>query len=68
MMIVVYILIGVIVFQSILHRIERKDLYNRIMSSDLRDYKAAIGKSEKPPISRHKEVLNKWRKKGSDKE
>lgn len=58
-------LIAVIVLQSILHYCERRDLYNRIMSKDLSEYK----KNDKlpPPIpSAHDRVLNKWRNKAGD--
>lgn len=37
---IVYVLAGIIVIQAIIHRIERKDLINRIMSRDVYEYKA----------------------------
>ena len=60
---IAYILCGIIVAQEILHRIERRDLYNRIMSNSLREYKQ---KETAPvaPTSAHRRVLNKWRDKG----
>ena len=60
------ILIAVIVLQSILHYCERRDLYNRIMSKDLSDYKKN-DKNLPPHIpSAHDRVLNKWRNKAGD--
>jgi hypothetical protein len=37
---IVYVLAGIIVIQAIIHRRERKDLINRIMSRDVYEYKA----------------------------
>jgi hypothetical protein len=37
--VVITLLIGIIAVQSISHRQERKDLYNRIMAKDLQEYK-----------------------------
>ena len=63
---VVYTLCGVIVIQQIIHHFERKDLYNRIMSRSLTDYK---GDSPGYQVSAHKRVLNRWREhKGGDDE
>lgn len=63
---VVYTLCGVIVIQQIIHHFERKDLYNRIMSRNLMDYK---GDSPGYQVSAHKRVLNRWREhKGGDDE
>lgn len=60
MMNVIYILSAVIVIQSILHRFERRDLYNRIMCGDIRELRQEKN-NIKRPISRHQEVMNKWR-------
>ena len=58
------ILCGVIVAQSVIHHIERQDLYDRIQSGTFADYQA--GKS--PPRARsptRREILSrKW--KGDD--
>lgn len=63
---VVYALCGVIVIQQIIHHFERKDLYNRIMSKNLTEYK---GDSPGYQVSAHKRVLNRWREhKGGDDE
>ena len=63
---VVYTLCGVIVIQQIIHHFERKDLYNRIMSKNLTEYK---GDSPGYQVSAHKRVLNRWReRKGGDDE
>lgn len=58
-MFAVYALCGVILIQQIIHHYERKDLYNRIMSKTLTEYK---GDSPGYQISAHKRVLNQWRK------
>lgn len=61
-----YALCGIIVIQQIIHHIERKDLYNRIMSKNLTEYK---GESPGYQVSAHKRVLNRWReRKGGDDE
>lgn len=36
-MIVTYLLFGLLVIQSVMHYIERRDLYSRIMAKDLTD-------------------------------
>ncbi len=47
----------------IVHHFERKDLYTRLMSRDLSDYKNAENtKPPKAPKSAHKTTLEKWRK------
>ena len=56
-MILVYVLCAIIVLQEILHRFERRDLYDRIMSRDLTEFK---GESRKR-VSKHREVLERWR-------
>jgi hypothetical protein len=54
----VYALAVVIVVQQIIHHYERKDLYNRIMSKNLTEYK---GDSPGYQLSAHRRVLNRWR-------
>jgi hypothetical protein len=60
------ILLAVIIMQYTLHYFERRDMYNRLMSRDLRDYKQ--GTSQKPPEkhipSAHERVLKNWRDTG----
>ena len=59
-------LCGIILFQQIIHHCERKDLYNRIMSKNLTEYK---GDSPGYQVSAHRRVLNRWRyRKGGDDE
>lgn len=58
-----YILCGVIILQSIIHHFERKDLYNRIMSKNLTEYK---GKGVPSVKSAHERVINKWRGKDGE--
>lgn len=62
---VAYILCGIIVLQQIIHHFERKDLYNRIMSRNLTEYK---GDLPSYCASAHKQVLQRWksRKRGDD--
>lgn len=61
MSVIIYALFGLLVFQQIIHHIERKDLYNRIMSKNLTEYK---GESPGYQVSAHKKVLNRWRHRG----
>ena len=59
------LLVAIIILQVILHSIERRDLYNRIMSKSLTEYK----QDTTPPKhtqSAHDRVLNKWRNKAGD--
>lgn len=59
-------LCGVIALQQIIHHIERRDLYNRIMSKNLTEYK---GESPGYRVSAHKRALNRWRyRKGGEDE
>lgn len=60
------ILLAVIVLQTLLHYIERRDLYNRMMSKDLTEYKNSGNPPPKTVPSAHDRVLNKWRNKGGD--
>lgn len=60
---IVYVLCGIIVVQSLLHRSERKDLYDRIMSKDFTEYKGEKVLSAK---SAHRKILNRWRGKDSE--
>ena len=67
---ITYILCGVIAFQmlvgilqEILHRIERKDLYSRIMAKTLSEYKSE-GKHK--IRSRHESIMKEWRGKRGD--
>ena len=63
--IIILILLMIIAIQNVAHRIERKDLYNRIMSKNLTEYKNEP--SRKGYISAHRRVLERWRGKGGDK-
>lgn len=56
----IYALIGIIALQSVIHHFERKDLYNRIMSGSLTEYKRD-DKLPKTHISAHQRALKKWR-------
>ena len=59
---VIFGLIGIIFVQAISHRIERKDLYNRIMCGSMKEYQN-IDKPERRVKSRHRELLDNWRAK-----
>lgn len=51
-----------IVGMTIVQHIERKDLYNRLMCRNMTEYNNIKTDEPKQPISRHKTVLNRWRK------
>lgn len=55
----IYVLCGIIVLQQILHHFERRDLYNRIMSKNLSEYK---GETPSYQVSAHSKVLERWRR------
>lgn len=66
---VIYVLLCVIAVQTliivgmtIVQHIERKDLYNRLMCRNMTEYSNIKADEPKQPISRHKAVLNRWRK------
>mgnify|MGYP004725866531 CR=1 FL=1 len=54
-----------IVGMSIVQHIERKDLYNRLLSSNMAEYNNIKADEPKQPSSRHKAVLKRWRKDGA---
>lgn len=56
------ILAGTIILMLLLHAYERRDLYNRIMSRDITEYRNERNKN--PVQSRHDQVLRKWRRGG----
>lgn len=62
---IVYLLCGIIIVQSVFHHFERKDLYNRIMSKNLTEYK---GKQAVSVKSAHRQVLNRWKGLDGEKE
>jgi hypothetical protein len=59
------ILISIIVTQEIIHFIERRDMYNRLMSKNLTEYNQGKNPPKHIP-SAHRKVLNKWRSKVGD--
>ena len=63
----IYALVAVILIQQISHYFERKDLYNRIMSKSLTEYKDD-GKTPHNPISAHRKVLDRWKQKGGERQ
>lgn len=62
-MILDIILIAIIVLQSIFHYYERRDMYNRLMSKNLTEYKQGGKPPPKHIPSAHDRVLQKWRDK-----
>ena len=62
---ITYILCGVIILQAVIHFFERKDLYNRIMSKNLTEYK---GENRIFVKSAHDRVINRWRGKDGENE
>lgn len=60
---IIYVLCGVIVLQSVMHHFERKDLYNRLMSKSLSEYKGGKVQSVQ---SAHDRAIKKWRGKGGE--
>jgi len=60
---IIYALIGVVLVQEILHRVERRDLYNRIMCKDINEYKRISDKPAEPVKSAHQRTIDKWRHK-----
>lgn len=53
-----------IALQTILHRLERRDLYNRIMSRSYAEYDRRTPRSGK---TAHEKILEEWRGKGGKK-
>ena len=61
------ILFTVVIIQSIIHFIERRDMYNRLMSKSLSEYKQGDKNPPKKHIpSAHELTLKKWRNKVGD--
>ena len=61
-----FILFAVIITQSIIHFIERRDMYNRLMSKNLTEYKQSDKTPPKHVPSAHELTLRKWRNKVGD--
>ena len=64
---IIIVLIVYILIRELMHKSERKDLYNRIMCRDLSDYNRAADISKgkaKSAISAHKKVLEEWKNGG----
>lgn len=60
------ILIAVIITQSVIHFVERRDMYNRLMSKSLTEYKQSDKTPPKHIPSAHEQTLRKWRNKAGD--
>ena len=52
--------------QVIFHFIERRDMYNRLMSKSLTEYKQSDKTPPKHIPSAHEQTLKKWRNKAGD--
>ena len=61
------ILIAVIILQTIFHFCERRDMYNRLMSKNLSDYKQGTKPPKMHIPSAHSRILNNWRDKAGGK-
>lgn len=61
---VIFVLVGVIVFQNIIHHCERKDLYDRIQADTYGEYKATHQPPKPRPPTHHEKMLQKWREIG----
>lgn len=61
---IVYVLCGINALLLIMHHLERRDLYNRIMSKNLTEYK---GEKLGYVPSAHQAVLERWRRKDGEK-
>ena len=68
---VTYVLLCVIAVQLIviaymakIHAKERKDLYDRIMCRDVKEYNKIHGNNAPKPPSGHRRVMDNWRRKG----
>ena len=60
------ILTAVIIIQTVLHYIERRDMYNRLMSNSLTEYRQGKKTPPKHIPSAHELTLRKWRNKAGD--
>ena len=60
------ILIAVIIIQALLHFIERRDMYNRLMSRDYTEYNQGKVPPPKHIPSAHTQTLKRWRNKAGD--
>ena len=59
-------LIIVIILQAFLHYIERRDMYNRLMSKNLTEYRQGDKRPPEHIPSAHDRVLARWRNKVGD--
>ena len=55
------VLVFIIVALVIVQFFERRDLYNRIMSRDINEYKQRSPTKQEKHISAHERTLKKWR-------
>ena len=55
------ILFAVILIKEATHLFERRDLYNRIMCGDIKEYRSRSMKKKNTVSGRHEEVIKNWR-------
>lgn len=60
------VLFTVIIVQAVMHYIERRDLYSRLMSKNLSEYKSGSTSHQKHVSSAHDKVLERWRSGAGD--
>lgn len=71
-MMILYVVIAALFvcnfLQIILHSVERKDLYNRLMARDYKEYVYTGTKNDNknPLLSAHAKRLEQWRNEGGD--
>ena len=60
--IVICVFAVIIIFQEILHAAERRDLYNRMMSENIKEYKEISKKrsENKKYVSRRQRAVREW--------
>lgn len=64
--VIIFVLCAIIVVQIYISRVERKELYDRIQSGSLSEYKASNDTIKSKSNTRHEMMLKKWRHTGSD--
>ena len=60
------VLFFIILLQTIIHYLERRDMYNRLMSKNLTEYKQGKNLPPQHIPSAHDRVISKWRKRAGD--
>lgn len=58
-----YVLSTIILVQAVMWHFERKDLYNRLMCKDIKEYKSLVETKPTQVKTAHQKALNKWQHK-----